>query len=215
MYLFNLVFLQSSEAAGSDGSGTWLASPFVWWLCTGKRRDVLHLQLPWAAIALYQNLFSLGTFTRSKSRFAVPPDTAALWDVIASKHSLGGWGQEGHTGTQAGWEMWVLWASCWPLPNSLLSACWLHGPAIVQKWWCPPPHHFTQLKWKWTSPSTPGSSDMCVHLRHRLAELSKGARSCMVWRAYPPAPQWKQVSARRGMFPSRATPLSSCPHLKC
>lgn len=139
MYLFNLFFLQSSEAAGSDGSGTWLASPFVWWLCTGKRRDVLHLQLPWAAIALYQNLFSLGTFPRSKSRFAVPPDTDALWDVIASKHSLGGWGQEGHTGTQAGWEMWVLWASCWPLPNSLLSACWLHGPAIVQKWWCPPP----------------------------------------------------------------------------
>lgn len=32
--------------AGSDGSGVWLACLFVQWLCTGKRRGVLQLQLP-------------------------------------------------------------------------------------------------------------------------------------------------------------------------
>lgn len=69
---FSPVIADCYLLAGSDGSGTWLACLFVWWVCTGKRWEMLQPQLPWVAIAPYPTLFLHGELPHGTGHFLVP-----------------------------------------------------------------------------------------------------------------------------------------------
>lgn len=72
---FSAVVADCYLLAGCDGSGPWLACLFVWWVCTGKRWEMLQpwvLLLPWVATDLYPTLFLYGEFPGGTVHFLVP-----------------------------------------------------------------------------------------------------------------------------------------------